>query len=124
MKRKMEYILVILIACAISEFALFNAWYWFWSGFPWSPFGYETCGLISLVFSFFVWPALILSELIRLGLLYRWRFPKYVWLLHFATVLVAIPISKGFTGGILAALLMVLIPAGDLYSMVKAERKS
>ena len=124
MKRKIEYILVILIACALSEFALFNAWYWFWSGFQWSPFGYETCGLEALVFWFFIWPGLILSELIRLGLLYRWRFPKYVWASHFATVLVAIPISKGFTEGIVAALLMVLILAGDLYSIVKAKRKS
>jgi len=124
MKRKIEYILVILVACALSEFALFTAWVWFWSGFPWSPFGYETCGLISLVFPFFVWPALILSELIRLGLLYRWRFPKYVWLSHFATVLAVIPVSKGFIGGIVAALLMVLILAGDSYSISRAERRS
>ncbi len=58
-----------------------------------------------------------------MGLLYRWRFPKYVWLLHFATILVAIPIAKGFIGGILAASLMVLILAGDLYSIVKVKRK-
>lgn len=123
MKQKIEYIAALLLACMLTEFALFSIWAWNWSGFEWSPFGYENSGLEGLVFFFFIWPGLLFSQLIRLGLMARWRFPVYVWLLHPVTALAAFPSEKGFAGGIIAALLMLLVFIGDAFSIRKARSR-
>ena len=124
MKRKIEYLVSILISLALLEIGLFGAWGWFWSGFPWSPFGYETCGLEVLVFLFIVWPAFILAELIRLGLLIRWKFPAYMWYLPLILCgFVSIPLYKDLTMGIYCAAVMLLLPFIDMMAFRKAERK-
>ena len=76
---KWEYTISILVSLAAFEFGLLNALAWYWSGFEWSPFGYETCGLEFLCVVVFAFPAFIVGSLIRFGLLYRWRVPNFVW---------------------------------------------
>ena len=76
---KWEYTISILVSLAAFEFGLLNALAWYWSGFEWSPFGYEACGLEFLFIVVFAFPAFIVGSLIRFGLLYRWRVPNFVW---------------------------------------------
>ena len=47
--KKLEYIVVQLLALAGLEFGLFYALGWYWSCFEWSPLGYEPCGLEGLL---------------------------------------------------------------------------
>ena len=124
MKWKIEYLVSILISLVLMELGLFGAWGWFWSGFPWSPFGYETCGLEILVFPFIVWPAFGLGELIRLGLLIRWKFPAYVWYLALILCAIAsIAVCKSLTMGIYCAAAMLALPVIDLMAFRRAERR-
>ena len=78
-KRKIEYGISLSLSLASFEFGLFSALGWYWSGFAWSPFGSETCGLEFLLILIYAYPAFALGMLIRLGLLYRWKFPHPVW---------------------------------------------
>lgn len=125
MKQKIEYLISILISLALMEFGSFCAWSWYWSGFEWSPLGYETCGLEILVFAFFVWPAFILGELIRIGLLARWKFPAYVWYLPLLLCgSAATAICKSLTIGIFCIIVMLILPVIDFLGFRKAERKT
>ena len=81
MKKKIEYIISIFISLILLEIGFFYALVWYWSGFEWSPFGYETCGMEFIAILLLTYPAFILGLLIRLGLLFRWKYPHYVWYL-------------------------------------------
>ena len=122
--KKLEYIVVELLSLAGLEFGLFYALYWYWSGFEWSPLGYETCGLEILAFWFFVWPPFLLALLLKLGLLPRWKYPSCIWYLPLALCgVAAIPLFKSLWMGIYCIALMVFLPFLELYGVLRAERR-
>ena len=124
MMKKTEYLIFILISLALLEFGLLHAWGWYWSGFQWSPLGYETCGLEFLAFPLIVWPGFILAELIRLGLFRRWKFPAYVWWgPPFLCGIAATAICKCLSMGIYCILVMVAVPVIDFWAFRKAARR-
>lgn len=122
--KKLEYIVVELLSLAGLEFGLFQALFWYWSGFEWSPLGYEPCGLEGLVFPFFVWPSFLLAMLVRLGLLLRWKYPHCVWYLPLALCGIgALPFFKSLWQGIFCIVTMVFLPFLELYGIMRAERR-
>lgn len=122
--KKLEYIVVELLSLAGLEFGLLHALGWYWSGFEWSPLGYETCGLEGLVFPFFVWPSFLLAMLFRLGLLPRWKYPSCIWYLPLALCgIAALPFFKSLWMGIYCIAVMVFLPFLELYGVLRAERR-
>ena len=124
MKKKIEYLISIVISLIVLEFGFFYALVWFWSGFKWSPLVYETCGMDFIAILLFAWPAFIFGLLIRLGLLFRWKFPHYVW--YLPLILCGIgscAFAKSLGMGIfcIAAMLIVLIV--DFSGIKNAARK-
>ena len=81
MKKKIEYIISITVSLILLEIGFFYALVWNWSGFEWSPFGYETCGLEFIAILLLTYPAFVFGLLFRLGLLFRWKYPHYIWYL-------------------------------------------
>ena len=57
MKKKIEYIISITVSLILLEIGFFYALAWYWSGFEWSPFGYETCGLEFIAILLLTYPA-------------------------------------------------------------------
>lgn len=122
--KKLEYIVVELLALATMEFGLFHALGWYWSCFEWSPLGYETCGLEGVVFLLFVWPSFLLALLLKLGLLPRWKYPHCVWYLPLALCgVAAMPLFKSLCMGIFCIALMVFLPFLELYGALRAARR-
>ena len=123
--KKLEYIIVLLLSLAGLEFGLLYALYWYWSGFEWSPLGYETCGLEALVFHFLTWPSFLFAVLLRLGLLLRWKYPHCVWYLPLALcgVTSSIFLGKSLEMGIICIAGMVFLPLLDWYGIVHAGRR-
>ena len=122
--KKLEYIVVELLALAAMEFGLFLALTWHWSMYEWSPFGYETCGLEVLVFPLFVWPSFLLALLLKLGLLPRWKYPSCIWYLPLALCgVAALAFFKSLWMGIFCIALMVFLPFLELYGMLRADRR-
>ena len=68
---------VLLLSLAALETGLFYALCWYWSGFEWSPLGYETCGLEFIVFPMITYPAFVIGLLLRLLPFFRRRMPRY-----------------------------------------------
>ena len=124
MKNKIEYIISIAISLILLEIGVFYALVWYWSGFEWSPFGYETCGLEFIAILLLTYPAFVVGLLIRLGLLFRWKFPHYVWYLPLILCGIAsCALAKSLAMGIfcIAAMLIVLIV--DFSGIKNAARK-
>ena len=123
--KKLEYIVIQLLSLAGLEFGLFYALFYYWSGFEWSPLGYETCGLEGVVFLFFVWPSFLLALLLKLWLLSRWKYPHCVW--YLPLTLCAIPDSmlfwKSLGMGMFCITLMVSLPCLELYGVRRAVRR-
>ena len=125
MKKKIEYLISIVISLIVLEFGFINALAWFWSGFEWSPLGYETCGMEFIVILLFAWPAFIFGLLIRLGLLFRWKFPHYVW--YLPLILCGIgscAFAKSLGMGIFCIVSMLALPIIDVFGIKKAIRKN
>ena len=124
MKKKIEYLISIVISLIVLEFGFINALAWFWSGFEWSPFGYETCGMEFLAILLFAWPAFIFGLLIRLGLLFRWKFPHYVWYLPLSLCGIAsCAFEKSLEMGIFCIIAMLTLPIIDFSGVKNAVRK-
>ena len=86
--------------------------------------GYETCGLEILVFPLFTWPVFILGLFIRLGLLFRWKFPPCVW--YLPPILCGLSSCcwrKSLEMGIFCIVSMVILPVVDLIGSRKAIRR-
>ena len=125
MKKKIEYLISIVISLIVLEFGFINALAWFWSGFEWSPFGYETCGMEFLAILLFAWPAFIFGLLIRLGLLFRWKFPHYVWYLPLSLCGIAsCAFEKSLGMGIFCIIAMLALPIIDFFGIINAIRKT
>ena len=125
MKKRIEYLIAISISLILLEFGFFYALVWFWSGFKWSPLGYETCGMEFLAILLFAWPAFIFGLLIRLGLLFRWKFPHYVW--YLPLILCGIgscAFAKSLGMGIFCIVSMLALPIIDVFGIKKAIRKT
>ena len=45
LKKRIEYLIAISSSLILLEIGFFYALVWYWSGFEWSPLGYETCGM-------------------------------------------------------------------------------
>ena len=125
MKKKIEYLISIVISLIVLEFGFINALAWFWSGFKWSPLGYETCGMEFIAILLLTYPAFVLGLLIRLGLLFRWKFPHYVWYLPLILCGIAsCAIAKSLTLGIFCIAAMLALPIADFFGIKKAIRKT
>ena len=124
MKNKIEYLIAISISLILLEFGFFNALCWYWSGFEWSPFGYETCGLEFLAVLLFAYPAFIIGLLIKCGLLFRWNFPHYVWYIPLILCGIAsCACEKSLVLGIFCIISMLALLPVDFCGLKKAFRK-
>lgn len=121
---KIVYRIAMIISLAALEFGLLCELTWFWSGFPWSPFGYETCGLEWLIVVVFAWPQLVGGVLIRLFLLAKWRYPHYVWYLP---LLLCAGISsvpfKSLAMGVFCIVFMLILPVVDVLGGRGAQKR-
>ena len=107
-----------MFSLAVLEFGLFSALSWFWSGFEWSPFGYETCGLEYLLMVVFAFQSF------ALGLLIRWKFPHYVWYLPLILCgIISCMWFKSLEIGIFCISVMLFLPVIDFLGFRKAIRK-
>ena len=124
MKSRIEYFAAISISLILLELGFYYALYWYWSGFEWSPLGYETCGMEFIAVVLLTYPAFGLGLLIRCGLLARWKFPHYVWYLPLILCGIAsCAFKKSLEMGILCILFMLALPMVDFCGAKKAFRK-
>ncbi len=123
-KNKIEYLIVALCSFILLEIGFLAALTWYWSGFEWSPLGYETCGMEFLIMIFFAWPMFALGLMIRGWLFFRWKAPHYV---HYLPLLMCITASCGFAKslgmGIFCIISMLALPIMDFFGIKKAVRK-
>ena len=125
MKKRIEYLISISISLIMLKFGFFYALAWYWSGFKWSPLGYETCGMEFMAILLLTYPAFILGLLIRLGLLFRWKFPHYEWYLPLILCGIAsCAFAKSLTMGIFCIAAMLALPIVDFSGIKKAIRKT
>ena len=124
MKSRIEYLIAISISLILLELGFYYALYWYWSGFEWSPFGYETCGMEFIAVVLLTYPAFGLGLLIRCGLPARWKFPHYVWYLPLILCGIAsCAFVKSFEMGIFCILFMLALPIVDWAGAKKVARK-
>ena len=124
LKNKIEYIISTAISLILLEMGFFYALAWYWSGFEWSPFGYETCGMEFLVILLLTYPAFILGLLIRSGLLFRWKYPHYIWYLPLVLCGIAsCAFAKSLEMGIFCIIAMLALPIVDFSGIKNAVRK-
>ena len=124
MKKKIEYLISISISLLVIEFGLFNALAWYWSGFEWSPLGYETCGMEFLGVLLITYPAFIIGLLIRLGLLFRWKVPYWAWGVPLLLCGIAsCAFVKSLEMGIFCIAAMLIFPMVDFFGIKKSIRK-
>ena len=125
LKKRIEYIISIAISLILLEIGFFYALVWYWSGFEWSPFGYETCGMEFIAILLLTYPAFVVGLLIRLGLHFRWKFPHYVWYLPLILCGIAsCAIAKSLTMGIFCIAAMFALPIVDFSGIKKTARKT
>ena len=125
MKNKIEYIISIAISLILLEIGFFYALVWHWSGFEWSPFGYETCGLEFIDELLLTYPAFVVGLLIRRVLFFRWNFPHYVWYLPLILCGIAsCTITKSLTMGIFCIAVMPALPLVDFSGIKNAVRNT
>ena len=123
LKKRIEYLFAISSSLILLEIGFFYALVWYWSGFEWSPFGYETCGLEFIAILLLTYPAFVLGLLIRLGLLFRWKFPHYVWYLPLILCGIAsCAFAKSLEMGIFCIAAMLILPIADFFGIKKAIR--
>ena len=125
MKNKIEYIISIAICLILLEIGFFHALVWHLSGFEWSPFGYETCGLEFIDKLLLTYPAFVVGLLIRLGLLFRWKYPHYIWYLPLILCGIAsCAFAKSLEMGICCIAAMLALPIVDFSGIKNAARKT
>ena len=125
MKKRIEYIISITISLILLEIGFFYALVWYWSGFEWSPFGYETCGMEFIAILLLTYPAFILGLLIRSGLIFRWKYPHYIWYLPLVLCGIAsCAFAKSLTMGIFCIAAMLALPIMDFSGIKKATPKT
>ena len=73
-----ESYLILFFSALLSVFAYFGAWSFFWSGFEWSPWGYETCGLEGLVWIFAIPELMFISYLLKIWLVISYEYSKSI----------------------------------------------
>jgi len=124
MKKKIEYLISISISLLVIEFGLFNALAWYWSGFEWSPLGYETCGMEFLAILLLTYPAFVFGLLIRLGLLFRWKVPFWAWGVPLILCGIAsCAFVKSLEMGIFCIAAMLIFPIVDFFGIKQSIRK-
>ena len=57
LKKRIEYLIAISSSLILLEIGFFYALAWYWSGFKWSPLGYETCGMEFMAILLLTYPA-------------------------------------------------------------------
>ena len=125
MKKKIEYLLSISISLILLEIGLFYALAWYWSGFEWSPFGHETCGMEFIAILLLTYPAFIVGLLIRFCLLFRWKFCSPVWCLPLILCGIAsCAFAKSLEMGIFCIAAMLILPLVDFSGIKTAIRKT
>ncbi len=107
----------------LSCYAYFCSLVYFWSCFEWSPFGYETCGLESIVWVFVVIPALVISFFVKLFLKCYYKYPRFfiTYPIFMFVLLMTFIFDKGYGQGIMAISFMVWEVFIDSFSFYKIE---
>lgn len=106
------------------EAGFFYALTWYWSGFKWSPLGYETCGMEFIAILLLTYPAFGIGLLIRLFLFFHWNLPHYVWYLPLIMCGIAsCAFAKSLEMGIFCIIAMFILPVTDFFCVKKASRK-
>ena len=124
LKRKIEYQITITLSLILLEVGFIYALGWYWSGYKWSPLGYETCGMEILAIFLLTYPAFAFGLMMRFCLLFRWKFPHYVWSLPLILCLIAsCAFAKSLEMGIFCIISMISLPVLDFLCIKKAIRK-
>ena len=125
LKKRIEYLIAISSSLILLETGLFSALTWYWSGFKWSPLGYETCGMEFIIVVLFTYPAFFIGLLIRFGLIFRWKFPHYVWYSPLLLCGIAsCAFEKSFEMGIFCIISMLVLLITDFCGIKKTIRKT
>ena len=78
--------LLILPSCILAMYAYYGALFFFWSKYKESPFGYETCGLESIVWMG-IFPIFIISIFFKFLLVRVYNFKKNFLILPIISLL-------------------------------------
>ena len=71
------------------------------------------------------YPAFVLGLLIRLGLLFRWKFSHYVWFLPLILCGIAsCAFAKSLEMGFFCIVFMLILPIADFFGIKNAARKT
>ena len=120
----LEYLIAVFISLILLELGFFSALTWYWSGFEWSPLGYETCGLEFIAILLLTYPAFVLGLLIRFCMLFRWKTPHLVWYIPLILCgLASCAFEKSLGMGIFCIISMAILPAVDFIGLKKAIRR-
>ena len=124
LKKRIEYLFAISSSLILLEIGFFYALVWYWSGFEWSPLGYETCGMEFLAILLLTYPAFVFGLLIRLGLLFRWKVPFWAWGVPLLLCSIAsCTFVKSLEMGIICIAAMLIFPIVDFFGIKKSIRK-
>lgn len=114
-----EFICVIFSTLLIG-FAFWSASAYCWSKFEWSPFGYETCGLESIVW-IAIYPMYLISIFIKYMLYRGFGYPKWWFRLCIVMMLIASIPEKSLVTGALPLIFIVVDVVSTLYVVVRRE---
>ena len=119
-KKRVECLICTVVSLLCFETGLLFALYWYWSGFRWSPFGYENCGLEFAAMLMISYPAFAAGLLIRGLWLCRWKYPYYGWFLPLILCgVVSCAWAKSLDMGILCIVSMIVLPVADFSASKK-----
>ena len=95
---RIEYF-VGLPALAFAIFGYYCALVFYWSSLKNSPFGYETCGMEFVAWVLFIYPAYIVSLLLKCLLVFKFNYKKR-WLLFSFLMMsaVSVPVKSPYLG--------------------------
>ena len=111
---------------ALSCYVYFAALAYFWSGFEDSPFGYETCGMETIVWPLLIFPGLIIAFLVKIYLTRRFKYPRIFWLspIFMAALISMFTFDKGCGQGIMAVSFIFWEVLVDIYSAICAGKSA
>lgn len=119
---KIEYF-VGLLALAFAIFGYYCALAFYWSGYEQSPFGYETCGLEFIAWLLFIYPAYIVSLLLKALLVWKFNYPKiWCWVSFLMMSTVSIPVKSSYLG-VMAIAFMLLDFVLYIFAAISANKQ-
>lgn len=119
---RIEYF-VGLLALALAIFGYYCALAFYWSGLKNSPFGYETCGLEFIAWFLCIYPAYIVSLLLKALLVWKFNYPKiWCWVSFLMMSAVSIPVKSSYLG-VMAIAFMLLDFVLYIFAAISANKQ-